>query len=85
MATTVHQTAVFDEGFILVGVDSDDAKQLGEKQLWELIQGHPWTMEQNIPVVIVYKGENGMRAYGDAGLVEAIQQKILRGLFGGIS
>ena len=72
--TTIHPTAIFEEGFILVGVDFEDVQDFGEKEIFEAIQNHDWIIKQDIPVIIVYQDEEEdlMRAYGDTDLVEAV-------------
>ncbi|MCA1553663.1 MAG: hypothetical protein LC737_04725 [Chloroflexi bacterium] len=73
MATSTHQVALFEEGFMLVGVDKDDIESYGEEEVWDAIQEHPWVIEKGFPVVIVYDDENGeKRAYGDTELVNAV-------------
>jgi hypothetical protein len=75
MATSHHQAAIFEEGFVLVAVSPENVADYGEKTMWETIQGHAWVVEQGIPVVIVYRQENGpVRAYGDSELVAIVAQ-----------
>ncbi len=74
LSTSTHSVAVFEEGFILVGVTEDDIIQNGAPQVWELVQGHPWIVEQEIPVAIVYETAHGIQAHGSAELVDLVTQ-----------
>jgi hypothetical protein len=75
MSTSTHDAAIFEEGFMLVAVSSDDIDNYGKRTLWEAIQGHPWVLEQEIPVVIVYHDDDGsIDAYGDSDLVDSVTQ-----------
>lgn len=75
MATTKHRIAIFQEGFILVAIDYDDVQNYGERTICDAIQEHPWIVEQEIPVVIVYQTDDGeIRAFGPSELVDAISE-----------
>lgn len=75
MATTTHPVALFEEGFILVGVQSDDVETLGEQAVYDLVQNHPWVAAKNIPVVLIFETADGeMEAFGDRQLVDAITE-----------
>ncbi len=73
MRTSTHQIAVFEEGFMLVGVDFADVKDKGADKVWQVIQQHPRIQARDMPVVIVYRGADGkMRAYGERKLVKSV-------------
>jgi hypothetical protein len=75
MATTTHPVALFEEGFMLVGVQSADVETLGEQAVYDLVQNHPWVAAKNIPVVLVFENADGeMEAFGDRQLVDAITE-----------
>ena len=76
MATSTHPVAVFEEGFILVGVVEDDIIQYGAPKLWEMVQNHPFIVERAIPVLIVYETSSGIQAHGAAELVDLVTQMI---------
>jgi len=75
MATTTHPVALFEEGFMLVGVDTDDIETLGEQAVFDLVQNHPWVVEKAIPVVLAFETEDGeMEAFGDQQLVDTVTE-----------
>ncbi len=75
MATTTHPVALFEEGFMLVGVQSDDVETLGEQAVYDLVQNHPWVAVKNMPVVLIFETADGeMEAFGDRQLVDAITE-----------
>jgi len=75
MSMTQHQIAIFEEGFMLVAVDYADIQNYGERTICDAIQEHPWVLEQEIPILIVYQMSDGdIRAFGPAELVEVVSQ-----------
>ncbi|HEY1014717.1 MAG TPA: hypothetical protein VGE07_18545 [Herpetosiphonaceae bacterium] len=74
MSTSTHDAALFEEGFALVRVEESDVHTYGAQALFDMIQEHPWVLEQELPVLIVYPTSQGMQAYGHDELVEAVQQ-----------
>ena len=72
--TSKHDTALFEEGFALVRVEESDVIEYGAPALYEMIQQHPWVLEQELPIAIVYSISAGMDAYGDDAIVEAVKQ-----------
>lgn len=74
MSKSKHDVAIFEEGFILVRVSEDDVINRGAPKVWKLVQNHPWIVEQEIPVAIVYEAASGMQVYGDNEIVEAVTE-----------
>ncbi len=74
MSTSTHSVAVFEEGFILVDITEDDIIEHGAPETWELVQGHGWIVEQEIPVAIVYQTSSGLQIYGDEDIVASVTQ-----------
>ena len=75
MSVSEHDVAIFEEGFMLVAVNFEAVQALGEKTLWEAIQGHPWVVEQGIPLAVVYQMEDGaIRAFGDKDIIGGVSQ-----------
>ena len=74
MSTSTHDTAVFEEGFALVRVEESDVHTYGTESLYAMIQEHPWVLEQELPVLIVYPTSQGMQAYGHDELVEVVME-----------
>jgi hypothetical protein len=74
MSTSTHDTALFEEGFALVRVEESDVNTYGADTLYAMIQEHPWVLEQELPVLIVYPTSQGMQAYGDEELAETVME-----------
>ena len=72
MPTSTHSMALFEEGFALVEVAERDVHAVGQQTVYEAIQNHPWIIEQELPVVVVFPTSDGIQAYGDDELVEAV-------------
>jgi hypothetical protein len=74
MSTSTHDTALFEEGFALVRVEESDVHTYGAEALYDMIQEHPWVLEQELPVLIVYPTSQGMQAYGDDELAATVME-----------
>jgi hypothetical protein len=81
MATTEHETAVFEtvDGtkFLLVWIDDEDFATFpdaDEETFQEAIEEHPFVVERNLPVVVAFEDPDGgsPRVYGPDEYVEIV-------------
>lgn len=65
MNTQVFKTARV-KNFSVVEVDIADIEQLGEEEVWNILDNSEWAVKQERPLVIVYLDDQGdVRLYGD--------------------
>lgn len=81
MATTEHETAVFEteDGtkFLLVWIDDEDFSTFpdaNEDDWQSAIESHPFIEERNLPVVVAFEDPNGgaPRVYGPSEYVDIV-------------
>jgi hypothetical protein len=72
---SVHDAAVFEEGFMVVAVDPEDIVEFGEEGVWDIVKHQAFLEDRKLPVVIAYVGEHDeVHYYGEDVHIDALKR-----------